>query len=229
MLLAMLAESHSAQSRCSQAEIGHAFERLKELRGEIKAAMERAQEANDHAGIWGGISNALGGDVASIAGVIASAAVIAGTGGTGAAVLLAGAAIGFAAAAKVGQELGLDPKLVLALELAGVAAGAFCGGEASPGFWATLATVARGTQGGATAAGGGAFIVQGQYQGDATEAQGEARFHRGEEQLENEKVEEVLGLLEQSAKIWRFESEAASKIQNEHSAQSDAVVMRIGG
>ncbi len=230
MMLLAMAKSQGSQKQTATLSIEQAYERLQELRVEIQQAMERAKEAEDEAGFWGGLSDVCGGDVAAMAGFVAATALVLGTGGAGAAAIAAGLALGLAASAKVGQELGLDPKLVLALQLASAAAGVVGGGCGHPqGIWLALRTGGLVVQGSASAAAGGAHIVKGQYDAEALEQRGVAKFGRESEQLEHAQIDLLIAELERLAKEWRFASETAAGTQARSSEGQQQIVMRIGG
>jgi hypothetical protein len=227
-LLLAMTESQSAQTSSAKQGIEQSYERLAELREKIQDAIERAKEAEGEAGFWNDVSCLFGGDIATIAGVIASAALIVGTAGTGAAILAA-SALAFAVAGKAGEELGLDPKIVLALQLAGVAAGVCAGQFGNPqGLSAIIAAGATATQGGATVVGGAAHIAAGQYSADAIEHRAQAEYHRGEEDLASQSIDEFIEVLEDVAKNGRFAAKAVSQVQADQSAANDAVIARIG-
>lgn len=230
LLLASMLESRDTQTATARLDIGQAFERLEDLRQKIQDALERAREAQDSAGIWSDVSSLLGDDVATIAGVVASAAVIAGSGGAGAAVVLAAIAVSCTAGAEVADELGVDPELVMALKLVGAGAGLLGGGGAqAASLWSTIATVARAVQGGALAGGGAAGIVQGQYEGTAADERALADFFRGNEQLQQQLTDDRIAELEKLARVVQFLTQAASNITAQNAELDQTLISRIGG
>ena len=70
LLLAKVMRSQNAQTESAKLSVDQAFQRLEELRDKIQAAIERAKEAEENAGLWGDVADAFGGDVATIAGVV---------------------------------------------------------------------------------------------------------------------------------------------------------------
>ena len=230
LLLALTAETNSTQTSTAKQSVEDAHARLQELRDEIAEAMERAREAQDDAGLWGDISSFLGDDVATIAGAIAAAALVVGTGGAGLAGVLALAAVGFTVGAKVGEELGLDPNVVMAMQLLGAAAGALAGNGASVGqLWGTVHTGAAIVQSGGVAAGGAAHIVEGQYEGAATEHRGEATYLRKSEQLELDLTDEQIAQIRELVEQLEFATASASQISSGRSELNESVIRRIGG
>lgn len=230
LLLATMMRSQNAQTSHAKLSVNDAFERLEALRDQIEEAMERAREAQESGGWFGDVADLFGGDIATIAGVIASAALVVGSGGAGAAVLVATLAIGLTAGAKVGEELGLDPKIVLALQLAGAALGLAGGDVCQAGqLWGTVHTGAKVAQGSAVAIAGGATIVAGQHRGDAADLRAEAAFGRVNEQLQQQLADDQIAELEKLAQRWRFLTQAASSVTEQSNDVSSSVVMRIGG
>jgi hypothetical protein len=228
MLVAIL-NSRTAQTSSAKLGVDEAYEKLEKLRERVKEAMERAQEAQDDAGFWGDIGQAFGGDIASIAGLVAAGALVIGTGGSGAAVLAAGLAVGFAAGTEVAEELGASPEVLAALGIAGAAAGLLCGNVAgATAFWSSVATAASLTQAGATAVGGGAKIAEGQYEAAAVEANGQADFFRYSQDFEQQNIDDQIATIEGAQENWNFTTRAASEISEQRGEATSGLVMRIG-
>jgi hypothetical protein len=182
-LLALMLESRGAQSATARQEIDHAHDQLEDARRQVREAMARAAEAKENAGFWDDLAGIFGGDLAAIAGVVAAAAMVVASCGTTAPAVMALVAAGMSVGADVGERLGLDPKICLILgtgaTLAGIAAGRL---DAAPGLWTNVARGAQVTQAVATASGGGATVVSGQYEGDALDARADAVRGRGEQE-----------------------------------------------
>ena len=230
LLLAAMVEHKQTQSNAAKDNVAANHERLVELRDRIAEAMERAREAQENAGLWGDISNVFGGDIATIAGVVASAALVVGTGGAGAAVVVAALAVGFTAGGEIAEECGADPKVVMAFKLAGAAVGLLGGNAAQAGaLWGTIHTAAKVTEGGAIAAGGGGHIVEGQYQGDARAEQGQATYFRRSEQLESQLADEEIARIEKLFEQMRFLMRTGTAISANNQATDQSVIRRIGG
>jgi hypothetical protein len=120
-------------------------------------------------------------------------------------------------AADVGQKLGLDPKICMMLGAAGALTG-LAGGQlvSAPGFWQTLAQGAEVTQSAATATGGGAAVVSGQFQGDALDARADATHARGGEDDAMVRFEQALRVLETASRdLQRGKAAASDSVKNE--------------
>jgi len=216
-LLALMLESRGLQGATARQEIDHAHDLLEDARRQLREAMARAAEAQEDAGFWDDLSNLFGGDIATIAGVVAATALVVASGGTSAPAVLALVASGLSISADVGQKLGLDPKLCLILGTAGTLVG-IAGGRlvSAPGFWQTLAQGAEVTQAAATATGGGAAVVSGQFKGDALDARADATGARGREDDAMFRFEQALQVLEQAARdIQRGKSAASNSVKSE--------------
>ena len=230
LLLAALTEHKQTQIGVAKQSVGEAYERLEALRDRIAEAMERARDAQENAGLWGDISNVFGSDIATYAGIVASAALVAGTGGTGAAFVVAMLAVGFTAGGEVAEECGADPKVVMAFKLAGAVVGLLGGNAAEAGaLWGTVHTAAKATEGGAIAVGGGAHIVEGQYQGNAAEQQAVATYFRKSEQLESQLTDEKIAQIEKLFEQMRFLMRTGTAISTNNQATDQSVIRRIGG
>jgi hypothetical protein len=229
-LLALMVDTRSTQSTAAQRQIDDAFEQLSELRTRIQQAIEQAMEAEEDAGFWGEVAGVFGSDVATVAGAVAAAALVVGTGGSGAAVVVAAMAVGFSLSGEVAEKLDLDPKIVMALQVAGALSG-LCAGD--PGklatFWKVAYVSAKVVEGGSLVAGGGARIAEGQYQGDAQDARAQHTYLRNTEQLEqaltDEQIAELRELFSQQPMLF----ETASSITATRHEQDAGVIRRIGG
>jgi len=228
-LLELMLQSRGVQCSAAREEVNHAHDMLEEARRQIQAAMERAKDAQEDAGFWGDLSNLLGGDLACIAEVVAAGATVVATGGLGGPAVLALVAAGLSIGAEAGKELGLDPKVCLILgagaALAGIAAGRL---DAAGGFWLELARGAQITQGVATAGGGAAYMVKGQYEGDVKDAEADAVNGRGQQDDAMLRFDLALEQLQQAARdIQRGESAATSSVKSESDGRL-AIVARMG-
>jgi hypothetical protein len=227
-LLIMMARSHSSQNTVAKANVDQAFDRLADLRDEIEKAIERAREAEDGAGFWNDISGTFGGDIATVAGIVAAAAVAIGSGGAGA-IVLASIAATCLATAKAGQELGWDPKIIMAIQIVGAIAGLAAGkADNLSGILETVRSGATLTQGGATAVGGGATIAAGQYEGKAIEERAQAGYHTGERDLMLDSIDDFIAVLEDIAKSGRFAAQTTAEVQSGKAATNQAIIARIG-
>lgn len=192
-LLALLNDGSVAQNESAKQEVEANSEKLERLRAEVREVVKQAEESRENAGFWGKISACFGGDVAKLAQVCAAIAVVAGSGGTGAALVLAGLAC--MTAAEVGQKNGLDPKLCTALSLAGAGL-CFCGGAGVAGNATQASSVFTGVGGGAQAAGSGASIVAGHYEAEAERSDARASLTQAEQEQVRVLIEESLNRLQ---------------------------------
>jgi hypothetical protein len=227
-LLAIVMKSLNGRSDQAMADIEHTTALVERARAEVEAAMRRAEEAEDSAGFWGDIKELLGGDIATIASVVAATAVIIGSGGMGAPAILALAAAGLSTGATVGSRLGLDPKLCAVLGGAGALLGVATGGFGSAGTLATLATGARAAQAGATAASGGAMIAEGEYRGQSLHARAEQTAAEQKERSLAINIDLAIEVLEAAARDIERSRRATSQIQATQDEGHSAVIARIG-
>jgi hypothetical protein len=227
-LLALVMRSISGTTDQATSRIEQANALVERARAEVEAAQQRAQEAEESAGLWGNLREVLGGDIATIASVVAATAVIIGTGGVGAPAVLALAAAGLSATSTVGSRLGLDPKVCALLGTAGALLGVAAGGFGSAGTLATVATGARAVQAGATAASGGAMIVEGDYRGRALHARADQKSAEHAERDARLNIDLAISVLEEAARDLQRARRATSEIQATHDEGQSAVIARIG-
>lgn len=229
-LLECIVGSRGAQQENARANIEHAHELLEKARRDMREALERAERAEQEGDFWGNLANIAGGDVAAVAGIVAAASLTVATGGAGAPAIVAMAASGLSIGAKAGQELGLDARVVAALGAAGAALGLFVGNAASAGSaWTTLAHVANGVQGAASAASGGATIAEGQYRSDAMDERANAEGARGRQDDAWLRFDLAIAELESAAAdVSRAKERAAGVVETAH-AGHEAILSRMGG
>lgn len=229
-LLALNTASNHAQTDQARQDVEQQSRLVQELREQVKSAMKRAEEAQGDAGFWGDLSNVLGGDVATICGVIASAAAVVATGGAAAPAIVALVAAGMSITADVGGRLGLDPKVCIGLSGAGALVGVLGGNlRSAAGFWSTLARVGNVSQGVAAAGGGGAKIVEGQYQGDALDARADAKHAEGQEADAWMRMQLALDILQDAARDLERNQRTVSTLESDKSAGHSAVIAHMGG
>jgi hypothetical protein len=159
---------------------------------------------------------------------VAATAVIIGTGGAGAPAVLALAAAGLSATSTVGSRLGLDPKLCALLGGAGALLGVAAGGFGSAGALGTLATGARAVQAGATAASGGAMVVEGDYRGQALHARADQTEAEQTERDARLSIDLAISVLEEAARDLQRARRATSEIQATVDEGQSAVIARMG-
>lgn len=133
-MLVLMVQTQLVQGDVAKTSVGLSEQQLKDLREQVREAMDKAHEAEKDSGFMGAIGDVLGGDVGTLAGLVMMAAAAVVTGGAAAAVL-ATIAIGCTLASKYGDELGIPPKVALGL-----------------GFAAAAASIASGNIGGLTGA-----------------------------------------------------------------------------
>jgi hypothetical protein len=228
-MLACIMNSRGSQEATARANIEHAHELLERARDELEKAMARAEEAGDDAGFWGDVSNALGSDVASIAGLTAAVALAVATGGAGAPAVIALVAAGLAVGAKVGQELGADPRLVAALSASGALLGLFAGNAAGAGSaWTTVAQVSSAVQSGASAAGGGASIAEGHYRGQEIDARADQTAAQGRQNQQWLRIDLAIAELERACRDVSQAKERASSVVETENGGNAAILSKIG-
>lgn len=136
-MLVMMVQAELVQGDVAKSSVNLSEQQLKDLREQVREALQKAREAEEHSGFFGALGDVLGGDIGTLAGlvVIAAASVVSG----GAAALVLGAiAVGCTLASKYADELGIPPNLAIGLGVA-----------------AAVATVASGNVGGVAQAAGG--------------------------------------------------------------------------
>lgn len=227
-LLALVMKNLNGSTDRALADVEQANAQMERALAEVAAAMKRAEEAEDSAGFWGGLKEVLGGDLATLASVVAATAVVIGTGGLGAPAILALAAATLSTGATVGSRLGLDPKVCALLGAAGALLGVAGGGIASAGALGTLATGARAVQAGATAASGGAMVVEGDYRSQSLEARAEQKAAEQKERSAGLDIDLALQLLEEAQRDIERSRSATSRIQSTEDEARSAVIARIG-
>lgn len=136
-MLVLMVQNQLAQSEVAQTDVLLSQDQLKELREQVREAIQQAREAEEDSGFFGAIGDVLGGDIATLAEVVLVAAAAVATGGA-AALVLASIAVACTLASKYGEELGIPPNVAMGLGIA-----------------AAVATVASGNVGGAASAVGG--------------------------------------------------------------------------
>lgn len=229
-LLALTTANNHTQTEAARQEVEAQSRLVEELREQVKQAMKRAEAAQHDAGFWGDLSNVLGGDVATICGVIATAAAVVATGGAGAPAILAFVAAGMSLGADVGGRLGLDPKICVGLSGAGALVGVLGGNlKSATGFWTTLARIGNVSQAAATAGGGGAQIVEGQYQGDALDARADAKHAEGQQADAWMRMQMALDILQGAARDLERAQRTVSSIESDKSAGHSALIAHMGG
>ena len=229
-MLALQTTATRGQSEEARREVEHQSELIEQLRNQVQDSMKRAEEAQQASGFWGELSGILGGDVATICGVIATAALIVGSGFTGAPAILALVAAGCSIGADVSTRAGLDPKLCIGLSSAGALLGVLGGNlKSTAGVWNTIARASEISQGAATASGGGALIVQRQYEGDALEARADAKNADGLQADAWFRLQMALDILQGAARDLERSQNTVSTVEKDKSAGHSAIIAHMGG
>lgn len=228
MLMELEAESQAVDRGSAGQQVEEAHERLKELRERIREAQERAREAQEKGGFFGGISDVLGEDLAPLLSAAAGAAAIAATGGAATPLVIAAAAM--TVSARVGEELGLDPRLCAALGVGGAVAGMCAGnvGAASNGFSMAAAGLRAGE--GAAQIGAGSFAaVEAHYAKEGTHARADA----GAGEVERQKAEDAEGdAIARIGRVNRSHASAVHTVQamaDERHEAEQSLLHNIGG
>jgi hypothetical protein len=228
-MLECILRSRGAQQDTARANIEHAHRLLERARSEMQAALESAARAEQDGDFWGDLASAFGGDIASIAGVVAAVALAVGTGGAGTPAVVALVAAGLTTGAKLGQELGVDPRLTAALSAAGGAVGLFAGNVSGAGnAWTTVAQAGGAVQGGSSAVGGAATVVEGHYRADAMNARADAQKSQNEQNDAWLRMDLAIGELERACRDVQRAHERASNIEKTESDGARFVIARIG-
>jgi hypothetical protein len=228
-LLALMLRSNAAQSGAARVDIDHATQVIEDTRRQIKEAMQRAADAQEHSGFWNKLSDVFSGDIGALCELVAAAAVVAATGGVGAAGVLAISAAAFSVSGEVAKRAGASPAVCSALAgvgaLAGMAVGNVGGASAA---WQAVATSAKGAGALATGGGIGATVVADNWQATAMDRQADATAARGEQSVAASDYDLALGQLERAARdASRAGSTAANIMQTENDGRM-SLVARLG-
>jgi len=209
------------QGESAKTSVNLSQEKLKQLRETIRQALEEAREANEDSGFWGDIGDVLGGDIASLAEVVAVAAAAVATGGA-AAVVLAAITIGCSLASKYADELGIPPNVAIGIGIAAAVTSVAAGNLAAGAGVSSLASASNGAAAvgaeasqvsrltqiaqqvkfvanlsapATTAAGAAANGVSGYYQSEAVDHNADAHAAQSRETLESMALDAAVELL----------------------------------
>jgi hypothetical protein len=232
-LLALLTQTQCTTQSGAKTEIETNAQHLEELKKELAEAIHAAQEAANHSGFFGFLSSVFGSDIAKIAGAVAAVAAVVASGGAAGPLVLIALAEGLQLAAKLGPELGIDPKICMALAIAGVAVGLCTGtGEAQAAgaledFARGVAVVAKVTEGTSTVAGGALGYVAGHYRADQLNHQADAAGIEAEEDMATLDFDDALSLLQRAMRTGQHEAGTASQIIRDNGDTNIALSDRI--
>jgi hypothetical protein len=232
-LLAMMVKSQCAAQSSSKTDVEMDFKKLQELRQQLADAIQKAKDAADHSGFFGFLSSVFGSDIAQIAGAIAAVAAVVATGGAAAPLILMAVSLALEEGAKLGAKLGLDPKLCMAISLAGAALG-MCSGTGTSQAAGTIATIASDvkvgaevTQAGATATGAGLGYMSAHYHADELDYQADATGYQAQNDATNMDFNAALDLLQASLRSEQRETSTASAIVQNNNDTNTALSNRI--
>lgn len=232
-LLAMLVKTQCTNQSSIKGDIKHGFERLEDLKKQLAESVRQAEEAASNSGLFGFLGDIFGSDIAQIAGAVAAIAATIGSGGAAAPLILIAISQALQVAAKVGAELGLDPKICMGIAIASVAVG-FCGGGSPGQVTGEVGDVARKvalgakiTQGSATAVGGSLQIVSAHYRAEQLDCQADAVNHQAQEDTTDLALDDALARLEHALRTEQHETTAASQIVGDTSDTDISLCNRI--
>ncbi|HEY5375569.1 MAG TPA: hypothetical protein VIK01_17940 [Polyangiaceae bacterium] len=232
-LLALMVQSQSNTQTGSKADAELDFKKMEELRKQLADAIQQAKDAANDSGFFGFLGDVFGSDVAQIAGAVAAVAAVVATGGAAGPLILIALAEGLQAAAKLGPELGIDPKICMALGLASAAVG-ICTGAGSAQAFGEVADVARGVelgahvaQAGSTATGGALHFVSAHYQAKSLGYQADATGYQAANDTTSLDLDAALDMLQRALKTEQRETATVSAITQDNSNTNTALSNRI--
>lgn len=233
LLLALMVQSQTTTQTSSKTDVELDFNKLQELKKQLADAIQQAKDAADSSGFFGFLGDIFGSDIAEIAGAVAAVAAVVATGGAAGPIVLLALAEGLEAAAKLGPELGLDPKICMALGLASAAIGLCTGtGEAQAADALSkgardvqlIANIAKGT---ATATGGVLQGVAGHYEAKELDFQADATKYRAANDVRGLDFDAALDLLQRALKTEQRETATVSAITQNDADTNVALTNRI--
>jgi hypothetical protein len=231
-LLAVILQTQASTQAGAKTDVDLAADKLEELKQQLAAAVQEAKEAAEHSGFLGFIGDVLGSDVAKVAGAVAAIAATIASGGAGAPLLLVAIAAALQVSAKVGAELGLDPKLCTALTIAAVAVG-FVGGGGGASTndlvvaMRTVETGAKISQGGAVASGAVLHYASARYHADDLDHQADAVSIRTKQTTAQLDMDDAIALLDRALRGEQRETSTVSEIVQSDSDAKAALAQRI--
>ncbi|HEY2410237.1 MAG TPA: hypothetical protein VGI10_29735 [Polyangiaceae bacterium] len=231
-LLAMLVLNQSSTQRAARQDVQIDYQKLDELKAQLAAAAQQAQQASDDSGFWGFISDVFGSDVAEVAGAVAAAAAVVATGGAATPLLLVVMSTALETGAKVGAELGLDPKICMAIAIAGAAIGLCAGngaGELGKAAKAaqTVERVATTVQGSSIVVSGATGYVSGQYAADAADRQADAAWINGQQNAANLDIDDAIATLERALRAQDSMTGTVAQIQQDTARANSVLVGNV--
>jgi mannose/fructose-specific phosphotransferase system component IIA len=232
-LLALMVQSQSTTQAGSKNDVELDFKKMEELKKQLADAIQQAKDAANHSGFLGFLGDIFGGDVAQIAGAVAAVAAVVATGGAAGPLLLVALAEGLQAAAKYGPQLGIDPKICMALGVASVAVGV-CTGAGSAQAFGAVADGARSvelgahvTQAASTATGGALHFAAGHYQAKSLAYQADATGYQAANDTTSLDLDAALDMLQHALQTEQRETTTVSAITQDNANTNAALSNRI--
>jgi hypothetical protein len=233
-LLALMVQSQTTTETGSKNDVELDFKKMEELKKQLADAIQQAKDAANDSGFFGFLGDIFGSDIAQIAGAVAAVAAVVATGGAAAApLLLMALSEGLQVAAKLGPELGIDPKICMALGLASVAVG-MCSGSGDAQAFGAVADAARGVklgaqvaQGASTATGGVLHFVSSHYQAKSLSYQADATGYQAANDGASLDLDAALDMLQRALKTEQRETATVSAINQENADTNVALSTRI--
>ncbi len=232
-LMVLMAQSQSVAASGSKSDIQIDFKKMEELKKQLADAVQHAKDAANSSGFFGFLGDLFGGDIANIIGAVATLAAVVATGGAAAPLAVVLLAEGLQVAAKLGPELGLDPKICMALGIAAVAVG-FASGAGAGQAAGALAEAARAVELGAhvaqtaaTAAGGGLHFVSARYHADALGFRAEATGYQAVNEATGLDLDDALSMLQRALRTQQRETQTVSGILQNDSDTNAFLCARI--
>jgi hypothetical protein len=232
-LLVLMVQSQSTTQAGSKTDAELDFKKMEELKKQLADAIQQAKDAANDSGFFGFLGDIFGGDVAKVAGAVAAVAAVVATGGAAGPLILIALAEGLQAASKYGPELGIDPKICMALGVASVAVGVFSGAGDAQAF-GEVANVARGvelgahvTQAASTGAGGALHFVSGHYQAKSLDYQADATGYQAANDTTSLDLDAALDMLQRALNTEQRETTTVSAITQDNANTNTALTSRI--
>jgi hypothetical protein len=232
-LLVLMVQSQGTAQTGSKNDVELDFKKMEELKKQLADAIQQAKDAASDSGFFGFLGDIFGSDIAQIAGAVAAVAAVVATGGAAGPLLLVALAEGLQAAAKLGPQLGIDPKICMALGVASVAVG-LCTGTGEAQAFGAVADGARGVelgahvaQGAATATGGALHFVSAHYQAKSLGYQADATGYQAANDTTSLDLDAALDLLQRALKTEQRETATVSAIAQDNANTNSALSTRI--
>ncbi len=233
LLLALMVQSQTTTECGSKTDVEVDFKKMEALKKQLADAIQQAKDAADSSGFFGFLGDIFGSEIAEIAGAVAAVAAVVATGGAAAPLILIALSEGLEAAAKLGPQLGLDPKICMALGLASAAIG-LCTGTGEAQAAGELAQGARDVElianiakASATATGGVLNGVAGHYQAKELDFQADATGYRAANDIASLDFDAALDLLQRALKTEQRETATVSAITQNNADTNIALTNRI--